>query len=142
MSIRTWIEAREHGSRICAVRRADYLRRQCVRQCSDNHIDDALAGIRTCGDGGGKGRVQERAWLNDNFRQIQHALVVCHARVEQRLERVTNRGLRCIEGHVDVTCDLLRCSCEVETDALTLDVNAHTDRNVARSHTVVVHYIG
>ena len=76
------------------------------------------------------------------FRQVEHALIVWHIRIEQRLQRVADRRLRRVERDVDVAGHLLRRSGEVETDAPSRATSMRTRIGISRvAHAVIVHQI-
>ena len=87
------IVAGEDRGRVCAIGGADRGLGERGRERADDHIDDALAGIGARRDRRRELGVEQRAERRDDVDEIEHALIVRHVRIEQRLQRIEHAGL-------------------------------------------------
>jgi hypothetical protein len=139
--LRGRVDPGEDRGRVRAIGRGDGPALQGRRQRTDQRVDDALRGMGPVGHRGRVVGLDQAAGRGAPGTDVQHTLVVRHLRVEQRLQRVADRGQRRGGGAIDVARHLSGGALEGHMQVVAGHAHLHADRDVAGAAAVVVHHV-
>ncbi len=115
---------------------------QCLGECAEHGVNDALAGVGTCRDRRGRARIEDRAFRRKDRDSVEEAAVGRDTRVECCLQGVVDGRLERRPNDVHRDGRLPTSAGEVEGDLAIRDCDGHSNGDALVTRAIGIEPVG